>query len=185
MAIEALDRQDSIVGDLLEAAQLEKGDRDAAASVGIDLAPVIDHVSDEFTPLITQNKLKIEIQVSKSLPVVKVDQKQLEHILRNLLSNAIKFNEKGGKISIAARKKGKFVEVSVADTGIGIPKNKLPKVFDRFYQADASTGRPFGGTGLGLSVVKEIIEMHSGEIGVESKSGKGSRFYFTLPIVKE
>jgi signal transduction histidine kinase len=129
--------------------------------------------------------MKTEVRIEKNLPFVKANQKQVEHILRNLINNSIKFNKKGGKISIDAKKKGKFVEVAIKDTGIGIPKDKLPRVFDRFYQIDSSTVRVYGGTGLGLSVVKELIEVHGGEIGVESSPGKGSRFRFTLPIAKD
>ena len=183
-ALEAMMRQNIIVGDLIEASQIERG------ICGLDLKStelkkIISNTSSEFIPVVKQQGIKMNVLVQKDLPRVKANQKQLEHILRNLISNAIKFNKKGGKISIDAKKKGKFVEASVADTGVGITKEALPKVFDRFYQADSSTSRAYGGTGMGLSVVKEIVEAHGGNIGVESKPGEGSRFYFTVPIYKK
>jgi PAS domain S-box-containing protein len=183
MAMDAMVRQDSIVGDLIEASQIDKGDMGLNLK-SIDLKNTIDTISSEFIPIVLQRDIKTNVRVQEDLPKVEANQKQVEHILRNLISNAIKFNKKGGKISIEASKKGKFVEVSVADTGIGIAKKAFQRVFDRFYQADSSTSRNYGGTGLGLAVVKEIVEAHGGKINIESKPGKGSRFYFTLPISK-
>jgi PAS domain S-box-containing protein len=183
MAIDALIRQNTIVGDLIVASQMSGGILELKVEE-VNLAHTIDRIVPEFSPVFIKRRMKTDVRVQKNLPPVKANQKQLDHILRNLINNAIKFNKEGGKISLKAAKKGKFVEVVISDTGIGIPKDKLPKVFDRFYQVDSSTIRVYGGTGLGLSVVKEIIEAHGGEINVESKSGKGSKFYFTLPIAE-
>jgi two-component system sensor histidine kinase VicK len=106
-------------------------------------------------------------------------------VLRNLISNAIKFNKEGGEIIIEARERGNMVEVCVSDTGIGIPEDRLDKIFERFYQVDSSPSRRYGGTGLGLAIVKETVEAHGGRITVESKLGKGSRFCFTLPAARK
>jgi PAS domain S-box-containing protein len=184
IAMDALIHQNSIIGDLIEVSKIEKNEEKMPKLKKVDLARIIDLVSVEFTPLILRREIKTNVCVQKDLPMVRANQKQLEHILRNLFSNTIKFNKKGGKISVEARKKGEFVEVVISDTGIGIPKDKLPKVFDRFYQVDTSTDRAYGGTGLGLAVVREIVEAHGGKIGIESEPREGSRFYFTLPIAK-
>jgi len=178
MAVDAIVHHNLIVGDLIEAAYMEQGKRKLE---DVNLADVITHVSSEFKPMLIKDELKMETNVQENLPMARANHKQLMHVLRNLISNAIKFNKRGGKILIEARQKGEFAEVSVADTGIGIPKDDLPKVFDRFYQVDASTSRASGSAGMGLAVVKEIVEAHGGKIGVESEP-KGTRFCFTLPI---
>ena len=182
MAVGALVRQNSIVGDLIEAAYMRREGRELKLE-DVNLAHVIVLVSSEFRPMALQRDIKMDIYIPEDLPLARANQKQLRHVLRNLISNAIKFNQKGGKVLIEAVQKGEFAEVSVEDTGIGISKDDLPKVFDRFYQADSSSTRAYGGMGLGLAVVKEMIEAHGGKIDVESESGKGSRFYFTLPLI--
>jgi PAS domain S-box-containing protein len=184
MAMEAMMRQNQIVGDLIEASTIEKG-AEKFDLKKTDFKKIIDKICLEFVPLLRQLDIEMDTRYEKNLPKVRANKKQMEHIFRNLISNAIKFNKKGGKVSIEAKQKGKFVEVSITDTGIGITKDALPKVFDRFYQADSSSSRSYGGTGLGLAVVKEIIEAHNGKIGIKSEVGAGTRIYFTLPISKK
>ncbi len=134
--------------------------------------------------LAEKKDLTLTSEVSGNLPDVLVDNTQITRVISNLIDNAIKFNKKGGKISIEAMQKGEFAEISVTDTGIGIAEDNLPKLFDGFYQVDSSSSRVYGGTGLGLTAAKEIIEAYGGKIGVESEPGRGSKFYFTLPIAK-
>jgi PAS domain S-box-containing protein len=184
MASAALVRQNLIVGDLIEAARMEKGKRELKLEE-MNLANAIALVSGEFKPMLIKSKLKLEVNVAEDLPLVRVDYEQLLHVLRNLIHNAIKFNKEGGSIAIEAREKEGMVEVCVSDTGIGISKEYQKKIFDRFYQVDSSLTRRYGGTGMGLAIVKEIVEAHGGRIWVESELGKGSRFCFTLPIFKE
>lgn len=109
------------------------------------------------------------------------DYRKIWHAVHNILNNAIKFTGDGGKVTITATGKEDFVEVCIIDTGIGIPKDLLKKIFERFYQVDSSGTRRFGGTGLGLAIAKEIIEAHGGEVRVDSTVGKGSKFCFTVP----
>ena len=125
-------------------------------------------------------KLKMEIQ--DNLPLIKGDKVRLTQVLTDLIDNAIKFTEKG-EIVVIAKKKGKDVWVCVKDTGIGIAKENIPKLFTKFYQVDSSLSRRYGGTGLGLAICKKIIEAHGGEIWVESKKGRGSIFQFTIPAL--
>lgn len=183
MADEALIRQNLIIGDLMEASLLGTKDR-VLKMEAVDINDVISSTVKQIKDSISQKDLKLEVTVEQDLPKVLASEKQLDHVLRNLLGNAIKFNKKEGRISIEARQKGKFVEVGVTDTGVGIAESDFSKVFDKFFQADTSTVRTYGGTGMGLAVVKEIVEAHGGKVGVESERGKGTRFYFTLKIAK-
>lgn len=116
--------------------------------------------------------------------MVRGDYKGLVQVMRNLINNAIKFNRVGGRVAIEAGEKDGMVEVSVSDTGIGIPEDKLDRIFERLYQVDNSLTRQYGGTGMGLAITREIVEAHGGEIKVESKVGEGSRFWFTVPVAK-
>jgi two-component system sensor histidine kinase ResE len=151
----------------------------------VNVDEVIKSVVDEFKPMLIKDNLRMKIEVEKDLPPAKADYKELRHVLRNLVSNAIKFNREGGEIGIEARKMGDMIEVCVSDTGIGIPEDKLNKIFERFYQIDSSPTRRYGGTGMGLAIVKEVVEAHGGKVTVESELGKGSRFCFTLPAWRD
>jgi len=110
------------------------------------------------------------------------DPERLDRVLVNLIGNAIKFTPDGGTITVKLRNEEHFVRAEVIDEGIGIPEDRLDKIFERFYQVDGSSKRRFSGTGLGLAIVKEIVEAHGGRITVESREGKGSTFAFTVPI---
>jgi PAS domain S-box-containing protein len=178
MAMNALVRQNFIIEDLLQAARLEKGELRLEK---VDLGELIERVAEEFKPVLMKHGLRMEVKL-ESLPPVRGDPNQLMHVLRNLISNAIKFNREGGSVTVEARRNDSKVEVCIADTGIGIPEEELEKIFERFYQIDASPTRRYGGTGLGLAIVKEIVEAHGGEVRVSSKLGEGSRFCFTLPV---
>lgn len=184
MAMDALVRQNFVIGDLIEAAYLDKGKRELNLEA-INLAEIITQIKEEFEPMLLREDIKLSIRVKEGLPFARADRKQLKHVLRNLVSNAIKFNHRGGNITVEAVKKHGMVEVCVSDTGIGIPRDKLDKIFERFYQVDSSPTRRYGGTGMGLAIVKEIVKAHGGNITVESEPGKGSRFCFTLPISEE
>jgi PAS domain S-box-containing protein len=180
MARDALVRQNMIVGDLIDAARMEKREFKLKREA-FDLGRVISMVIDEFTPAAMKKKIAVESKIDKRLPRAWADQDKIVHVLHNLLSNALKFTDEGGRVIVGSRKNKGMVEVCVSDTGIGIPQDKLDKIFERLYQIDSSGTRRYGGTGLGLAIVKEIVEAHGGKITVESQLGKGSRFCFTLP----
>src|SRR5262249_53424946 len=110
------------------------------------------------------------------------DTEAVSQILSNLLDNAIKYTPTGGEITVGARPKGDMVEFFVRDSGIGIPEEDLPRLFERFYRVDKARSRELGGTGLGLSIVKHLVAAHNGAARVESVVQKGSTFYFTLPV---
>ncbi len=135
-------------------------------------------------PLAGEKRLAFKAEVAPDLPTGRGDGRRLSQVLLNLVGNAIKFTDKGEVAIRASAANGAFT-VAVCDTGPGIPAVDQAKIFEEFQQADSSITRKKGGTGLGLSIAKRIIEMHGGRIWVESESGKGSTFYFTLPVQVE
>ncbi len=147
----------------------------------INLRDLIDKTISEFKKKIEQKDHKIKINISPQFPLVKADPEQIEVVFRNLLDNAVKYNPDGGEIYISALEKAENIYIEVADNGIGISAEHLPRIFERFYRANKDRSRKSGGTGLGLAIVKHIVQAHQGTIGVESKPGKGSKFFFTLP----
>ena len=145
----------------------------------IPLSEVIGGYVNEVTPVDKKISLQVDIPLDLSLYA---DRNALHDILINLLSNAFKFTDDGGQVSIVATPKDQSILLKISDTGMGIPADKLHKVFDEFYQVE---GGKHGGTGLGLAIAKRLVEEHGGNIWVESQLGKGSTFYFTLPLSVE
>ncbi len=129
----------------------------------------------------TNAGISLQLDAPDELRPILVDRDRINQVFDNLLGNAIKFSQRGGTITIHVEALQDMVQLTVADTGVGIPADKLEKVFDRFYQVDGSATRRFGGAGLGLAIVRRIIEAHGGRIWVESELGQGSSFKFTLP----
>jgi len=123
----------------------------------------------------------LRLQAASALPPIPVDRDRINQVFDNLLGNAIKFSPRGGTITIEVVDAGEMIQLGVLDTGVGIPGDKLDRVFDRFYQVDGSATRRFGGAGLGLAIARRIVEAHGGHIWVESEVGQGSAFRFTLP----
>jgi signal transduction histidine kinase len=125
----------------------------------------------------------ITIETNLAIPAaVYADRLRFKQILFNLLSNAVKFTPSGGAIHVEGRLRDEFLEMSVRDTGIGIPKGQHEAVFDKFYQVGATTKGVREGTGLGLAITRALVEEHAGRISVESEPGKGSRFMFTIAL---
>jgi signal transduction histidine kinase len=126
--------------------------------------------------------ISVSINLPDRLSPVNIDYNRISQILRNLLENAVAHTARGNIITLTARQKGDWVEVSVTDTGEGIPSKDLPNIFERFYRVDKSRTRATGGSGLGLTIAKRLVEAHDGKIEVQSELGKGSCFTFTLPV---
>jgi signal transduction histidine kinase len=125
---------------------------------------------------------QVVVEAEPGVPLVKVDFVLMEQVLVNLLDNAVKFNRPGGEVWVESEKTGDGrLRISVADNGIGIPSDDLPRIFERFYRVDKARSREVGGTGLGLSIVKHAVERMGGKIAVESQLGKGSKFTVLLP----
>ncbi len=174
-----------VLNDILDFSKLEAG------AVNIECVPysprrVIDQVADLLRPRAEENALKLVIEKSEKIPeLIYGDPTRLRQVLINLISNAIKFTESGSVEISAAFKDGCDLDrllITVRDTGIGISEDTKLKLFNPFAQADSSTTRRFGGTGLGLTICKQLIELMDGEIGVESVEGKGSAFWIAIPI---
>ncbi len=146
----------------------------------MDAAEVVAEVLTEMEGFARENEIKLKSAIAGKA-IVMADKRSLHLVFVNLVSNAIKYNKKGGEVVLDAAVEDATVRFKVADTGIGIPKQELTKVFDRFYQVDASIKRKYPGTGIGLALTKEIVEAHGGKIWVESELGKGSKFYFIIP----
>jgi len=159
----------------------------------IVIQELVDHVIADTIEMAKAKGLQLVRDGVKDPIMVRINRQKIQQVLQNLVSNAIKFTEAGSikirlKIitptsAVAADEPEKLLEISVIDTGIGIPKKSIKKIFQRFYQVDSSSTRKYVGTGLGLSIVKEIVEAHGSKIQVESRINQGSRFWFTLPIV--
>ncbi|NER86110.1 ATP-binding protein [Moorena sp. SIO3A2] len=132
-------------------------------------------------PLVVNKNLQLINQVSSSIPPVDADENRLQQILYNLVGNAIKFTERG-TIKVSAEVVNSYLKITVSDTGIGIPPDKLDRIFEAFEQGDGSINRKYGGVGLGLAVTKKLVQLHGGDIDVESTPNLGSQFSFTLPI---
>jgi len=145
----------------------------------IFLSDVVGGYINEVKPV--DKNLSIQVDIPKNLSVY-ADRNRLHDIFLNLLSNAFKFTSDGGQIWISANRKDDYILHEIRDTGMGIPKDKIEKIFEEFYQVE---GGKHGGTGLGLAITKRVVEEHGGKIWAESQIGKGSTFYFTLPIFKE
>lgn len=174
------DRLMNIVQDLLALSELEeKGER--LEKEEVDLKKLIENVLRIFKQKAEEKGLALNF-FSQEVPLIKADILKLEQVFINLIDNAIKYTDEG-EISIFLKKENNYIKIEVKDTGIGIPKEHLDRIFERFYVVDKSRSKRLGGTGLGLSIVKHIVLLHKGKIDVESQLGQGSKFTVTLPII--
>jgi signal transduction histidine kinase len=147
-----------------------------------DLVALVRQTAAPWESQAAAKGITLSLDLPDSLPPVNVDWQRISQVLHNLLENAVVHTCRGGRITISLARKGEWVEVSVVDTGEGIPAQDLPNVFERFYRVDKSRARATGGSGLGLTIAKRLVEAHGGRIEAQSTLGKGSRFLFTLPI---
>jgi len=146
-----------------------------------DLADIVRKAVAAIQPQATARNISVETKLAPDLPPVMVDAERIGQVLRNLLSNAVTYTKEEGNVSVSVMALGEWVQVSVADSGIGIPAEDLPFIFERFYRADKSRSRATGGVGLGLTIIKHLVEAHSGSTEAYSEEGQGSTFVFTVP----
>jgi len=187
------DRLNLLIEDLLELSQIESG-RVSFRTDPIDVHAVIDRALSTIKPLAEKKGHRLVTSVNTVLPSAEGDEDRLVQVLTNLLDNAVKYTPAGGTITVgageappprAAEPAGRAIELSVSDTGIGIPEPDRPRVFERFYRVDKARSRELGGTGLGLAIVKHIVEGHGGQVWVEANEPKGSRFVVRLPTLQQ
>lgn len=155
----------------------------------LHLEPVAVHLQQLFPLVITKAKAKpgatritLSHEAPDDLPAIQADANKIEWALAQLLENAIKFNTEGGRVHLSATLDGRRVQISVADTGVGIAKERITEIFEPFHQLDGSSTRKAGGAGIGLTLAKRIVEAHGSKLQVESLPGKGTRFSFSLPL---
>ncbi len=169
-----------LINDVLDLSKIEAGHFELSLD-DYSMKDVVDSVIASVESLGAEKGLALRTSIPVDLPVGKGDEQRLTQVLLNLLGNAIKFTDQG-EISVQVSKADSAFVVSVSDTGVGIAEDQQRKIFEEFHQVDDSITRRKGGTGLGLSITKRIIEMHGGQLRVESKPGEGSTFSFTLPV---
>lgn len=188
------DRLNRLIGDLLELSKIESRQIELRFSP-VHLAPFVRETVDLIRAAAEAKRIELEVDIPEDI-YLEADEDRLRQILLNLLSNGIQYTPEGGKVSVRAEwaesregggengEEPSRVRIAVEDTGIGIPKQDLPRIFERFYRVDKARSRASGGTGLGLSIVRHLVEAHGGTISVESELGVGSTFTLELPVLQ-
>jgi PAS domain S-box-containing protein len=175
-------RLTNLINDFLDLQRIESG-RQSYQFDRVELTPLLHESIAPFAQADGQHALRLEAPAT--LPPVHADKDRIRQVLSNLLSNAIKFSPSGGDVTVGARQEGAYVAVWVADQGVGIPPESVSQLFSKFFRVDNLQTRNIGGTGLGLALVKELVEAHQGRVWVESEVGRGSTFSFTLPVAEQ
>lgn len=171
----------ALVNDLLDLSRIQAG-RFQLNPLPFDFPQLVTEKLEALEPIAEQRKLRLVNEVPQDLPLLAGDAQRIGQVLINLVNNAIKFTSAGGSIRVRACLDGAQLRCEVIDTGIGIAREDYEKLFKPFTQVDMTSTRQAGGTGLGLAISKSLVEAHHGQIGVESEPGKGSTFWFTLPV---
>jgi len=170
-----------IVEELLDVSRVETG-RIKLKLETLRMEELVADIVEAMRPAAESKGLSLSLEVRGPIPPLEGDRARLEQVMNNLLSNAIKFTPEGGEVWVRLTREDNQIEVAVADTGIGIAPEEMPHLFGKFFRATSAVERRIGGTGLGLFITKSIVELHGGKIWAESELGKGSTFYFTLPL---
>jgi len=172
----------NLINDLLNVTRIEEG-RYIYKPQTTEILPIIESLLKSYEGMIQKKNLTLELKKPPKLPKVKVDIEKISLAIQNLLENAIIYNVPNGKIEITLEDKGEEIQISVKDTGIGIPKDQQQRMFTKFFRGSNAMKIDTEGSGLGLFITKNIIDAHGGKIWFESEEGKGTTFYFTLPTV--
>jgi two-component system phosphate regulon sensor histidine kinase PhoR len=170
-----------LTADLMTLSRIELKSQDFQMAA-YPLDDLVGNALDTVRPIAERKHIQLIGPGGADALIVRADSEAVHQILSNLLDNAMKYTPAGGRIEVSARVRSGRAEIAVSDTGLGIPAEELPRLFERFYRVDKARSRELGGTGLGLAIVKHLVLAHGGEVRVESEPGKGSAFYFTLPI---
>ena len=174
------ERMIRLVNDLLQLSKIDSDDYQFTLQ-WIDFGQFLHEVLDRFEIIAQEKNIQLHRHISKKPSYVEMDQDKLIQVLDNIISNAFKYSTEGANITTTLLHQGNHVRVSIADQGMGIPRESQLKIFDRFYRVDRARARNIGGTGLGLAIAKELVQAHGGDIWVHSEYGEGTTIYFTLP----
>ena len=177
---EHTDRLNNLINDLLDLSYLESKEAKLETEK-VNIRDLFDRVLSGFKSQLKKKNIEVQNDLPSEL-TADIDRGKIEQVLTNLIDNAIKFNKENGFIKIYSRNPDNKVKITIEDSGAGIPEKDITRIFERFYRVDKARSRELGGTGLGLSLVKHIVELHGGTAGVDSTEGLGSRFYFFLPV---
>jgi signal transduction histidine kinase len=173
----------NLVDDLLELSRLESSRvGEVVRARPSEIKQIIERAMVNFQPAIERKQQSVSVNIATQMPVVTLDPDLMVKAVGNLLDNAVKYTPEQGRIVIKADFDGSVLRIEVSDTGIGIPAEDLPRIFERFYRVDKSRSREMGGTGLGLAIVKHIAKLHQGKVSVRSQPGSGSTFTIILPL---
>ncbi|MBU9674905.1 cell wall metabolism sensor histidine kinase WalK [Planococcus sp. CP5-4] len=173
------ERMIRLVNDLLKLSKMDSSEADLSREM-VEFGVFFNRIIDRFEMSKSQN-VSFERKVPKSQYFVEIDTDKLTQVIDNIISNALKYSPEGGKVRFSVREKEGELLVSISDEGMGIPKENVERIFDRFYRVDRARSRAMGGTGLGLAISKEMINAHGGRIWAQSRYGKGTSIHFTLP----
>lgn len=179
-----LERLGRLINDILDFSKLEAGKMKLEIA-DVDIGRLVEDACNGLSSWANSKEISLMREIAGGLPAIRIDPNRIVQVFNNLIGNALKFTPKGGRITVGAKlaENGTEVELSVQDTGVGIAKEDLGKVFERFLQVGERRQTDIGGTGLGLSIAKDIVEAHGGRIWVESDSGRGAKFIFVLPVM--
>ncbi|MBN1310874.1 MAG: GAF domain-containing protein [Anaerolineae bacterium] len=177
-----IDRMTVLVSDLSDISRIESGRLKLEIEDNVNLEHVVSELLPSMRSEIDQRRHNVKIDIPRNLPAVRTDPQRLTQILVNLISNAYKYTPNGGKIIVRARKESDQVRCEVTDTGVGMTSEEVGKLFTKFWRADDPHVREQPGTGLGLTIAKNLIELQGGELAVKSQKGSGTTFSFTLPL---
>ena len=179
LIVRNIDRQTRMVNDMLDISRIESGNMRFRKEM-LDIGEIINSAIETMKKQSEEKKINITTDIPTDLLKINADKDKLIQVFINLLSNALKFTPNGGNVEIKANESEKYIEVCVKDDGIGIPCDKIDKIFNKFYQIDNTSARPYGGSGLGLAITKSIMEGHGGTIRAKSTPGEGSIFILTF-----
>ncbi|WP_028400745.1 cell wall metabolism sensor histidine kinase WalK [Ectobacillus panaciterrae] len=183
VAQDETERMIRLVNDLLRLSKMDSTEYHLMKD-WVEFTEFFSHIIDRLEMSKEQN-VSFKRAFSKKSRFIEIDEDKITQVLYNIISNALKYSPEGGTVTYRLRERGEMLEISISDQGMGIPKENVDKIFDRFYRVDKARSRQMGGTGLGLAIAKEMIQAHGGSIWAKSEEGKGTTIYFTLPMEKD
>lgn len=181
---EGNERMIKLVNDLLDVSRIDQSRLDLKPQK-FSLVNLVEDLRKELLPFAEQYQSSISVEKENNLADAWADSSRIRLVAQNLIDNAIKYSKEGGVVRVKIFKNGNYIKCEIKDSGLGIPQNQRSKIFQKFFRCDNAKKRQTSGTGLGLFIAKAIIELSKGEIGFESEEGKGSNFWFTIPVANK